>query len=42
MTKNDLKVLVEDLRKQRSSLEKKEKINKERREELKKRVPEQA
>ena len=34
MTKDDLKVLVEDLRKQRASLEKKEKIIKERSEEL--------
>lgn len=34
MTKNDLKVLVKDLRKQRSSLEKKEKLVEERSEEL--------
>jgi len=38
MTKNDLKVLVEDLRKQRSSLEKKEKLINERSEELKNRL----
>ena len=38
MTKNDLKVLVEDLRKQRSSLEKKEKLINERGKELKDRL----
>ena len=38
MTKNDLKVLVEDLRKQRSSVEKKEKLLNERGEELKNRL----
>jgi len=38
MTKNDLKVLIEDLRKQRSSLEKKEKLINERGKELKDRL----